>query len=272
MIDAAKRGRRRADRLHQRAARRHLADRARAGAQGHRGSCCTPSGLPFTILRNGWYLENYTAQIADHLARGAIVGAAGDGRVSAASRADFAAAAAAVLIEDGHDERDLRARRPARSRSRSWPRRSPSSAARTVVYQDVSVAELTGILSGAGLDAGTAGFVAALDEAIARGDLYTDQHRPVPAHRPADHAARGRRPRRALTAVAPAPTDENGRRSRRSGAGTDGRSGFGTVGWGQLAAAVFSWLTNASALCAPESTSSEVSSRWSATSWVVRSK
>ena len=130
------------------------------------------AGLPFTILRNGWYLENYTAQIADHLARGTIVGAAGEGRISAASRADFAAAAAAVLIEDGHENAVYELGGPAFTLKELAAEISELSG-RTVVYQDVSVAELTGILSGAGLDAGTAGFVAALDEAIARGELYT---------------------------------------------------------------------------------------------------
>ena len=130
------------------------------------------AGLPFTILRNGWYLENYTAQIADHLARGTIVGAAGEGRISAATRADFAAAAAAVLIEDGHENAVYELGGPAFTLKELAAEISELSG-RTVVYQDVSVAELTGILSGAGLDAGTAGFVAALDEAIARGELYT---------------------------------------------------------------------------------------------------
>jgi NAD(P)H dehydrogenase (quinone) len=55
------------------------------------------SGLPFAFLRNGWYTENYTASLAAVLRRGAVLGAAGDGRVSSAARADFAAAAAAVL-------------------------------------------------------------------------------------------------------------------------------------------------------------------------------
>ncbi|MGE0309315.1 MAG: NAD(P)H-binding protein, partial [Acidimicrobiia bacterium] len=55
------------------------------------------SGVPATILRNGWYFENYTAQLGTYLEHGAILGCAGDARISAAARADFAAAAAAVL-------------------------------------------------------------------------------------------------------------------------------------------------------------------------------
>jgi len=55
------------------------------------------SGLPFVILRNGWYAENYTASIPGALANGAFLGSAGRGRIAAASRQDFAEAAVAVL-------------------------------------------------------------------------------------------------------------------------------------------------------------------------------
>jgi NAD(P)H dehydrogenase (quinone) len=53
------------------------------------------AGVPFTVLRNGWYTENYTGQLGQYLQRGEIVGAAGHGRISAATRQDYAAAAAA---------------------------------------------------------------------------------------------------------------------------------------------------------------------------------
>src|SRR6266568_963925 len=55
------------------------------------------SGLDYVLLRHSWYLENYTAQIPAILQQGSLAGSAGDGRVSAATRADYAAAAAAVL-------------------------------------------------------------------------------------------------------------------------------------------------------------------------------
>lgn len=59
------------------------------------------SGMSFTLLRNGWYLENYTEQLAVHLQHGAVLGSGGQGHISAASRADYAQAAAAVLLKDG---------------------------------------------------------------------------------------------------------------------------------------------------------------------------
>ena len=56
------------------------------------------SGLPFVILRNGWYLENDTAMLAPEVAHGAIIGSAGDGRLSSASRSNYAEAAALVML------------------------------------------------------------------------------------------------------------------------------------------------------------------------------
>ena len=60
------------------------------------------SGIPHTILRNGWYTENYAGAVKGALARGVLVGSAGDGRISSAARADFAEAAAVVLTTEGH--------------------------------------------------------------------------------------------------------------------------------------------------------------------------
>jgi NAD(P)H dehydrogenase (quinone) len=63
------------------------------------------SGLPYVFLRNGWYFENYTEHLAPALAHGAILGSAGEARIAAASRADYAAAAVAVLTGQGHAKR-----------------------------------------------------------------------------------------------------------------------------------------------------------------------
>ncbi|TFH54582.1 SDR family oxidoreductase [Glutamicibacter arilaitensis] len=58
------------------------------------------SGIGYVLLRNGWYIENYTDQLMGYLNSGVILGAAGEGKISAATRADFAEAAAAVLLAD----------------------------------------------------------------------------------------------------------------------------------------------------------------------------
>ncbi|MDI2126422.1 NAD(P)H-binding protein [Yinghuangia seranimata] len=60
------------------------------------------TGLPFTFLRNGWYFENYTANLPGALEHGGQVGTAGEGRIAAAAIADYADAAAVVASTDGH--------------------------------------------------------------------------------------------------------------------------------------------------------------------------
>ena len=44
------------------------------------------SGVPYVLLRNSWYHENYTDRLPAFLAQGAIPGSAGEGRISAAAR------------------------------------------------------------------------------------------------------------------------------------------------------------------------------------------
>ncbi|MGP5703484.1 NmrA family NAD(P)-binding protein [Glutamicibacter arilaitensis] len=58
------------------------------------------SGIDYVLLRNGWYIENYTDQLMGYLNSGMVLGAAGEGKISAAARADYADAAAAVLLSE----------------------------------------------------------------------------------------------------------------------------------------------------------------------------
>jgi NAD(P)H dehydrogenase (quinone) len=132
------------------------------------------SGVAFTMLRNGWYTENYLGQLEQYRATGEIVGAAGDGLVSAAPRADFAAAAVAALIQPGHENAVYElGGAPAFTMTELAAALSAATGTR-IVYRDVTPEENTAILEGVGLDAGTAGFVTALEIATERGDLFTD--------------------------------------------------------------------------------------------------
>jgi len=82
------------------------ADRSQLGlAPEHRltEAALAASGLPTVVLRNGWYTENHLAGLAAVLQHDAVLGAAKDGRISSATRADYAAAAARVLNSDGHE-------------------------------------------------------------------------------------------------------------------------------------------------------------------------
>ncbi|MEV1290596.1 SDR family oxidoreductase [Pseudonocardia sp. NPDC049635] len=128
------------------------------------------SGLPYTVLRNNWYLENYTDRAAEYLARGEILSATGTGRIGAAARRDLAGAAAVVLTTDGHDGRTYELAGPPLTLTELAATLSEVSG-RQVAHRAVPAAELVAALTAAGLDEATAGFVAAMDEAIAGGAL-----------------------------------------------------------------------------------------------------
>ncbi|NIZ12779.1 SDR family oxidoreductase [Phaeobacter sp. HF9A] len=76
-------------------------------AQDHKATeaLLAASGLTTTILRNGWYTENWTGALPTAIEAGALIGAVGNGRVSPATRQDYAEALAAVLAGDGHDNK-----------------------------------------------------------------------------------------------------------------------------------------------------------------------
>ncbi|KQY46220.1 SDR family oxidoreductase [Cellulomonas sp. Root137] len=129
------------------------------------------SGLAWTILRNNWYTENYVGAVEQARTTGVILTSAGDGRVASATRSDYAAGAAAVLLGGDHDGRVYEL-----SGDVAWTFDELAEAASTllgvpVVAQQVSFDEHRAILLGVGLDEGTAGFVATLDAGIRRGDL-----------------------------------------------------------------------------------------------------
>jgi len=131
------------------------------------------SGVPFVLLRNGWYTENNLMGIADALGRGVLVGASGEGRFASASREDYAAAAAAVLAAkdspagkvyelagDGAYTRAELAQEVARQ------------AGKPLVYQDMPEAAYRDLLVQVGLPAPIAEMLADSDAGAAKGALF----------------------------------------------------------------------------------------------------
>ena len=131
------------------------------------------SGLTHVMLRNSWYTENYTAQIPAILQRGEMAGSAGDGRVSAATRADYAAAAAAVLTSDQH-ERVYELGGDQAFTLAELAAEISAQVGRPVSYRDLPEAEYARLLVGAGLPEVAAATLADADRGLARGDLYVD--------------------------------------------------------------------------------------------------
>jgi NAD(P)H dehydrogenase (quinone) len=129
------------------------------------------SGLPYVFLRNGWYTEIFTANLAPVLAHGAVVNNARDGRVASAARADYAAAAAAVLTGEGHENRAYEL-----SGDTAWSFTEYAGVVAEVSGQDIGYADVPAekhqeILVGAGLPEGFAAILVDVDHAIARGRL-----------------------------------------------------------------------------------------------------
>ncbi|NHI07862.1 Quinone oxidoreductase 2 [Streptomyces sp. KO7888] len=129
------------------------------------------SGVPYTLLRNGWYHENYTEQLAPVLEHGAVVQAAGEGRVSSASRADYAAAAVAVLTGEGHENTAYELGGDEAWSFAEYAAELSRQTGREIAYRPVSVEAYTGILTGAGVPGPLADVFAGVDAAIAKGEL-----------------------------------------------------------------------------------------------------
>lgn len=132
------------------------------------------SGLPFTILRNGWYSENYAGSIGGALATGAVAGSAGTGRISAAARADFAAGAAAVLTGEGHVGKVYELAGDSAFTLADLAAEIGRQAGREVVYADMPPADYAKVLVSIGVPEGFAGVIAGWDVAIAAGDLFDE--------------------------------------------------------------------------------------------------
>ncbi|MFJ3185879.1 SDR family oxidoreductase [Streptomyces halstedii] len=129
------------------------------------------SGLPHTFLRNGWYTENYTANLAPVLAHGAVVGNAGDGRIASASRADFAAAAVAVLTGEGHLGAAYELSGDTAWSLDEYAAQVAAATGKEITYSRVPAAAHREILVGAGVPEAFATILVDVDEAIGRGLL-----------------------------------------------------------------------------------------------------
>ncbi|WP_236426582.1 SDR family oxidoreductase [Pseudomonas syringae] len=135
------------------------------------------SGLPFVLLRNGWYTENYVAGAPGALAHGAVMGCAGEGRISSASRLDYAKAAATVLTAD--EDQAGRVYELAGDVSYTladYAAELSRQSGKTLAYVDLPQAEFEAALIKAGLPDFVAQLLADSDAAAAQGALFDDSH------------------------------------------------------------------------------------------------
>lgn len=132
------------------------------------------SGIPFALLRNGWYSENYLASAPAALAHGVFIGAAGEGKIASATRADYAAAAARVISEEGHAGKVYEL-----AGDKAWTLSDlaallSEASGKKVVYQNLSETDFAAALKGAGLPDGLAEMLADSDIGASKGGLFDD--------------------------------------------------------------------------------------------------
>ena len=132
------------------------------------------SGIPYALLRNGWYTENYLASAPPALEHGVFIGAAGDGKIASATRADYAEAAARVIAEEGHAGKVYEL-----AGDEAWTLSELAAAlskqsGTNVVYQNLSEADFAAALKSVGLPAGLADMLADSDVGAAKGGLFDD--------------------------------------------------------------------------------------------------
>ncbi len=134
------------------------------------------SGIPYTILRNGWYTENYTMTVSDVVTQGTLVGSSGEGKISSATREDFAEAAAVVLSSNGHAGKTYELAGDESFTMSDFAAELSKQAEKTIPYSNVAVEEYAKILEGAGMPEGMAQFFAGTHVSTEKGDLYDDSH------------------------------------------------------------------------------------------------
>jgi len=132
------------------------------------------SAVPYVVLRNGWYTENYTDAIAGVLAHGAVFGSAGEGKISAATRDDFAKAAVKVLTTEGHEYRIYELAGDEAFTLADYAAEIARQTGKPVTYQNLPVSDYTKVLEQAGLPAGIAEFLAGTHVDTEKGALFDD--------------------------------------------------------------------------------------------------
>lgn len=132
------------------------------------------SGIPHTILRNGWYTENYTVSIPGALENGAFVGSAGEGKISSATREDYAEAAAVVLTSGGHVGKVYELAGDEHYMLKELAAEVSKQTGKDTPYTNLTEADFAGVLVSAGLPEGLAQVFASFDAGAEKNDLFDD--------------------------------------------------------------------------------------------------
>lgn len=132
------------------------------------------SGIAYTLLRNGWYTENYLASAPAALEHGVFIGAAGDGKIASATRADYAVAAARVISEAGHEGKVYELAGDSAWTLTQLAAELTKQSGKQVTYQNLSEADFAAALKSVGLPDGLADMLADSDVGASKGGLFDD--------------------------------------------------------------------------------------------------
>ncbi|EPE0323897.1 NAD(P)H:quinone oxidoreductase [Escherichia coli] len=130
------------------------------------------SGIVYTLLRNGWYSENYLASALAALEHGVFIGAAGDGKIASATRADYAAAAARVISEASHEGKVYELAGDSAWTLTQLAAELTKQSGKSVTYQNLSEADFAAALKSVGLPDGLADMLADSDVGASKGGLF----------------------------------------------------------------------------------------------------
>lgn len=134
------------------------------------------SGIPFVFLRNGWYSENYTAGIPSALQHKVLLGSAGEGRLSLAARADYAAAAAQVLLRDNQAGKIYELAGDQAYTLAEFAAELSRQTGQQIPYHNLPADEFAAILKNAGLPGWLADLLASSDASAAKDSLFDNSH------------------------------------------------------------------------------------------------
>ena len=134
------------------------------------------SGIPYAILRNGWYTENFTGSIGGVLASDAVFGSSGEGKVSSATRVDFADAAVVVLTTAGHENKTYELAGDTAFTMSEYAAEISYQTGKSITYKNLPVKEYEKLLVQVGLPEGIAYFLAGTQLPTEQGDLFDDTH------------------------------------------------------------------------------------------------
>ncbi|MRX65077.1 SDR family oxidoreductase [Maribacter luteus] len=134
------------------------------------------SGIDYTLLRNGWYSENYTASIPGAIGGGAFLGSAGKGKIASAPRADYAEAAAIVIADEGHKGKTYELAGDSYYTLQDLAGIISEQCGKTIPYNNIPEEEYANILKNIGLPDGLALGLASWDVSASKDDLFDDSY------------------------------------------------------------------------------------------------